>query len=272
MRKFFLVSVVAVVVSNFGASAFAGLSKSGARLEDEGLSEGFVFLSSMRGNPKFSVSGKPADLKSGDLVPSKGFSAEFEKGENAVLVFSNRSSVYVKGPAKMEIESFKQGAPFKSALEDEREASRSVVWLKVFGGDFYFSGLEPRETSSFKLETLLGTFVVRAVSYRLSCVGDELEISILSGQTTFHPAGEGKSVFIRTGQTALVKKAANGSCEVRLRQMPVTAERKFSEDLAVARFAISTANFTFTEDGKLQVRKLLPTDFFIGRAKYDYRN
>jgi len=264
------------ISSLFAVSAICAASLSAAapanRDAAASMPEGAVYIHTARNAPRFVKISRPLTLSSGDTVLAEGLSVECAKNQTAIIVLSNRTAIYVMPGAKLEIEKFEQMTPEAAPSGEEDEPSRSILQLRLDRGEISVSALSARATSKTVVKTPFGIIEPRSRALIISCAADAAKIYILNGRASF-TSPDGRNDFIQNGQVGIMAKNRNTHAMFPLQVEDILSvdEDILSASTKVAARAAESALFSFDENGKVSVLKILPGDFFIKRARYDYR-
>ncbi len=264
----------AVLAAGAGMSAHADDSNYGdissLTASGEALGKGYVYIHTSRdknGSKKNgdSVSGK------GRLVPAEGFSAKNEKGGCITLVLSNGTVIFANDSADFTIDKFDQTQPFKMSMSDEMEVSPSMLSITLRSGKIFVSGKYPRPASRTRINMKFGVFEPQSSAYIATATERSSQLDLIEGQTRF-TAVNGKTDFFQQGQSGTATAdSLNGNYPLLTNPINDMDKDTINNVLSTARTAGKSVYFQFSNDGKLNARRVVPKEFFLKKPKYDFR-
>lgn len=235
------------------------------------LAKSKVFIHTSRNNPSFEINGKKTDIKSGDFLDAESLKINCDNGQLVTLVFANRLTLHVKGPALFKIVRFEQMKPFEMSFNNLMEASSSRLEIEIESGDFYVVSTSMRATSRLLLKTPFGVFEPKSELFYLSCKENENSLTVLEGQSTFCGL-DGKTDFIQQKEIGRVERALSKQMyPLKAETLSLLQEQECKKEIAYSKTAFNSIYFFFDKDGNLCADRLTPKEFLIQRAKYDYR-
>ncbi len=236
------------------------------------LTQGSVFLHTLRNSPKVSINDVACELKQGTLVEAKGLKIECGKNQRASIKFSNSVVLEIKEDSAIKIEEFTQEQPFKQNHFSNKEDSLSTLKITLEKGSVFAYSKKLRIKSKFKIVTKVGTFSINSTQFIMSNKPDGVEIFVLEGVALFK-SPLGKSDFVRNKQKAILKNDnPDTAFPASIEQIGMLEEKKISEKIAPCRQVQKAVLFEFDSNKKLTAKRVILHEFLLNTPKYQHRN
>ncbi len=256
--------------SHFVRTAFASLlffasapSNSADVDLENAMFNGAVYVHTARNSPKFSRGDAVLSHLKDQTAEAEGLRIETGGKQCAILVFSNRVSLYIAPGTGLAVEKFKQTPPFESPLADSYEASRSVLELDMESGYIAVQSLTPRPTSLRAIRTPFGDFEPFGTSFVLKVTKDSASLAMFRGRAVFR-GKNGKGDFIQEGQTGTVLKSDSEHLyPLKVSDIGLLDRKAEDGKISMCKNALECVEFLPGADGKITARKLLPKETFL---------
>ena len=260
MRKFIAIAVSFLAV---GASSNCFAEK---------LTQGSVFLHTLRNTPTIFVDGVETDIKQGSLIKAKGLKIECKKDEYASVKFSNSVVVIINENTSLKIDEFEQIQPFVQNHSTPKETNTSILKVSLERGSLAVLSKERRARSKFEIYTRAGVFSMNATQFLISDNAEKVSITIIEGSATF-VSKSGKKDFLRNKQYAEVKnKDINANYPLSIDQLGMLEEEKVKDFITPCKQIQDSILFEFDKDDNLKAKRLIFKEFLLKRSKYQHRN
>jgi len=242
-----------------------------AAVSAQTMRAGKVFVHTARNSPIFYIKGAQTPIKAGTLVDAEGLRVKCGPNQCAMLVFSNRTVVFMRENSSLSVDSFMQMMPFDFDFKDDFESTRSDLAITLGNGEFYVLSPAQRPTSTMKFKSEYGTFQPQSREFELEVSENGARIAILDGQSAF-TALDGKPDFLQAKQTGkIMKSESKGMYPLRIDYLSMIESETCEKTIALCKFPFNSVRFFFDKKGGLSAERVVQKEFLSRRTKYDFK-